>query len=79
MIRPNDAARPLSGENKQQFPGIYKNKSGLTIRAELAARAMQGIISTWGEHDVTDPEEVAQDAVAYADALISQLNKIENT
>lgn len=69
MIDPNAQARPYAAE--------WGYKDGLTIRQELAARAMQGLLSSWGSHDVTSLEEIASDAVRAADALIAELNKSE--
>lgn len=46
---------------------------GLTIRAELAARAMQGLLC--GGRLDNLPEILADRAVRYADALIAELNK----
>lgn len=47
---------------------------GINIRAELAARAMQGLISSIGYHDLIAADEIAYDSVVYADALITALN-----
>lgn len=49
---------------------------GLSIRAELAARAMQGILSS-GQDIVTygTPKDIAQMAVSFADGLINALNE----
>lgn len=73
-INPNDAAYTGTNRNPRERHGISEEK-GLTIRAELAARALQGLLSSWGQHDVTSMEELASDAVRAADALIEQLNK----
>lgn len=43
-------------------------------RAELAARAMQGIMAD-GMYRTEGPQYVAELAVKYADALIAELNK----
>jgi len=65
-INPNDPAMPI------QAPCI--TKGGLSIRAELAARAMQALISSG---DMQDAINIAKDAISYADILITELNKTE--
>lgn len=47
-------------------------KGGLTIRQHFAAMAMQGLLAASEKGDVQDEAVVA---VAYADALIVELNK----
>lgn len=49
--------------------------SGITKREHFAAMFMQGLISAWGQHDVTDFGEIASDAVMAADALLKELAK----
>lgn len=49
--------------------------AGFTKREMLAGMAMQGLLSTWGQHDVTNYDEFAHDAVMAADALLSELSK----
>lgn len=68
----NDAAYPTVTGIEYGCPII---EGGLTIRAELAARAMQGLLSSLGTHDVIAPDEIASDAVNYADALLAELNR----
>lgn len=63
-INPDDPAFPL--------PSF--GEPGLTIRAELAARAMQGLLAS-REGSSLDYEQVASEAVRCADALIAELNK----
>lgn len=65
--------------NKPAFPVAVTPKNvqfGISIRAYLAAKAMQGLLSNTNI-DLA-PCEIAQDAVLYADALIAELNKGEN-
>ena len=83
MNNGNEPAMPLTGNAYEDFAGYdgTKNTSynpqcqGLTKREQFAAMAMQGLISSWGAHDVTDCDEIASDAVMMADALLSQLEK----
>lgn len=49
--------------------------AGLTKREHFAAVAMQGLIASWGQHDVTDFGEIASDAVLAADALLAELER----
>ena len=46
---------------------------GMTVRAELASRAMQGMLSN--AHVIADLDVVANHAVKAADALIERLNQ----
>lgn len=48
---------------------------GMTIREYFAAKAIQGLTASIGQHDVTDAGELAHDAVRIADALIAELAK----
>jgi len=49
--------------------------TGLSKREHFAAMAMQGLLSSFGNHDITDYSEIASDAVMAADALLKELNK----
>lgn len=49
--------------------------SGLTKREMMAISMMQGLISAWGQHDVTSADELASDAVMMADALLAELER----
>lgn len=80
MTHANDLAYPCnieydsSGENGMPIIST-KTSFGLTKREHFAALFMNGLLSSWGEHDVTDYDELASDSVKAADALIQQLNK----
>lgn len=67
-INPNDPAMPHPN---------HEGMSGLSIREELAARAMQGIIASWPTDAAINHEEIAEESVLMADALIEELNKDE--
>lgn len=56
---------------------INKDCTGLTIRAEFAARAMQGLLASCNGFDADKgfAEHLAVVAVTYSDALINALNK----
>lgn len=62
-------AYPHAGTYQPDWPG-----NGLTKREYFAAKAMQGLLASLGQHDVTDYYELASDAVLAADALIHKLN-----
>lgn len=47
--------------------------TGYTKREDIAKACMQGLLSSYGQHDVTDFEEMAYDAVNAADALLRAL------
>ena len=50
--------------------------TGLTEREQIAAMAMQGILSNayWNEHGAYRPVDVSEAAVEYADALLLALS-----
>ncbi|CAL1518166.1 hypothetical protein [Chitinophaga sp. MM2321] len=75
-IDPNHPAYP-SIESINHGNGaieIRTNDFGLSVRAELVSRAMQGLIASLGRHNLTAADDIAHDAVIYADALITALN-----
>jgi len=83
MLDPNAPAYP--GFTRDKWPGYEETmlpEGGLTIRAEFAARAMQGMLAAAVEfkelqdtpHHIR-PEARAKFAVRHADALIAELNK----
>jgi len=83
MIDPNAPANPVSRRTKEKWmdergyarEGVVQVLAGgLTIRAELSARAMQGFLSS---NEWADEIETAIKSVKYADALIAELNKGE--
>lgn len=55
--------------------GEWSGEVGLTKLEHFAGLAMQGLLSSWGNHDVTDYDEIASDAVMAAKALLTQLEK----
>lgn len=83
MINPNAPAFPNIDWNQAHETGQYYQTAGelgMNIRTKIAAIAMQGILSnkpprTALQYDGYSPELVAAAAIAYADALIKELNK----
>lgn len=67
-------------KNKSAFPNIEKTSTcgieeleynpGMTLRDYFAAKALNGLLASWGEHDVTDYNEIAHDAYMAADAMM---------
>ena len=58
---------------QQAFLELGPYSNGLTKREHFAGLAMQGILSaSLNMHDY--PKEIAQDAVAHADALLAALS-----
>lgn len=43
---------------------------GMTLRDYFAAKALQGLLASWSEHDVIAFDEIASDAYGYADAML---------
>lgn len=62
----NDPAVPCTDPTGNMY-------GGMTKREHLAGIMMQGLISSWGQHDVTDYTELAYDAVMAANALLAVL------
>ena len=58
-----------------EWPDLSGVPTGLTKREMMATHMMQGLISAWGQHDVTSADELASDAVMMADALLAELEK----
>lgn len=88
MTNPNDPAFPTIATTRTKGNDIYSvetNNFGLSIRAELAARAMQGMLSnkealiaiasgTPEGAENWGAVMVAKLSIRYADALILELN-----
>lgn len=72
-INPSKPELPIAEEHTK---GISVSP-GLTIRAEFAARAMQGMMANryFASESAFSPHAIAADAVVIADALIAELNK----
>jgi hypothetical protein len=75
----------LMPEDMERLSEYFSSRSGLTIRAHFAAMCLQGMVANpsiiganarcgWDYVNCT-PENVAQAALAQADALIAELNK----
>lgn len=54
---------------------VYHRQHGLTKRELFAAMAMQGILSSWPENANYKPRPTAEEAIAFADALLAALNE----
>lgn len=64
--------------NNSAFPVPMPSAScGMTLRAYIATKAMQGYLSMYGYDGTPEPgpTQTAKRAIAYADALIAELNK----
>ena len=72
-INPND---PVQGFVDYGFAD--ENNKGITIRTQIAAMAMQGLLSNPAKIDTTNFIWLAQYAVGYADELINCLNETSN-
>ena len=76
MPQSGDAYTDISGY--KDIPGRIENGMGLSKREQFAAMAMQGWLARCASapHSAfIDPEQVAETAVDFADALLSQLEK----
>jgi hypothetical protein len=80
---PNDPinSRPYSHDERPSGgyegyrPETFQAFTGLTKREYFAALAMEGYLSSYTGSEISKPENMAIRAVAYADALINELNK----
>jgi len=66
MITGNEPAMPHPN---------HEGRSGLSIRQQFAATAMQGLISKYYLKTPEDQDIISQLSVELADSLIKQLNK----
>lgn len=73
-IDPNYPSIPCIYQN-QDGTLDYQSFTGLTIHAELAARAMQGMLANYEIINANSWEWIAKESVKMADELINQLNK----
>jgi len=60
--------------DQKAFACDHNYSETLTKREYFAAMAMQGLLASWGEHDVTDFAEIASDSVKAADSLLAALD-----
>jgi hypothetical protein len=70
-----EKAKQLGNEPVQNATYIKDNNivlTGLTIRQYFAGLAMQGLLA---QENFEDPENTANNAVCYADALLEELSK----
>lgn len=82
MITVNEPTHSLhSGKDQSN-----SSTNGLTIRQEFASRIMAGLVSSLSGQSITEnaawmygwtPDQVAQEAIIQADALINALNESE--
>lgn len=73
---PNDPINAALDTNyREGVPSLELRYEGLTKREYFAAIAMQGHLSSMPSGVIDKPEYVAIKSVAYADALIAELNK----
>ena len=57
------------------FPNEFDFENGMTLRDYFAAKALQGLLASYGQHDINSYKEFASDAYAAADAMIEQRGK----
>jgi hypothetical protein len=67
----NDPAFPLHPDIQEPW------MNGLTKREYFAAMAMQGLLASFNQHDVTNFTEFASDAFLMADAMI-EASKVQS-
>lgn len=72
--------------NEPAYPSVYDKKqltttaivnNGMSKREYMATQFMNGLLSSFGQHDVTNFDELASDSVKAADALIEALNTVK--
>ena len=65
-------------ENKTAFPvnnGGKNIENGMSLRDYFAATALNGLLSAWVAHDITDYNELAHDAYMAADTMLKAREK----
>lgn len=67
----------MSGYEKKSLRDIFPKPRlschyEMSLRDYFAAQAMCGLVSSFGQHDVVAPDEVASDAYGIADAMIEK-------
>ena len=73
----DDIDNQLSRSNESG--GRFQESRGLTKLEHFAGLAMQGLMASYGQHDVTDYDEIASDSVMAAKALLAELEKGNDT
>jgi hypothetical protein len=51
---------------------------GIPIRLHIAVMIFNGLVSSWGQHDCDDYEDIAFDSICAADTLIARYNNTNN-
>lgn len=64
-------AFPLQSIGPDFTPGY----AGMTLRDYFAAKALQGLLASYGQHELNSYRDFASDAYAAADAMIEQREK----
>lgn len=80
--KPNESISPIVVENRTseyaEMPPVIQEciSAGLTKREYFAGLAMQGLLAADAKYNgkTNDRESLAVDAIAFADALIAELN-----
>lgn len=75
MENSNLSAFPISKEDANEYSEELPINTGLTKREYFAAMAMQGILASCFKSFNPNPQDVAEDSIIFADALLTALNK----
>ena len=82
-INPNAPAYPVDKVNFNQYGIIVDEQNGITIRLQIAAMALQGMLAHSTRYKPRKGasnnwhEAISEEAVQLADAIIAELNKSE--
>lgn len=82
-INPNAPAYPVDEVNFNQYGIIVDEQNGITIRLQIAAMALQGMLAHSTRYKPRKGasnnwhEAISEEAVQLADAIIAELNKSE--
>ena len=63
----------IYGDGKQHMAG--RPHGGMTLRDYFSAKAMQGLLASLGQDDMTGFSDLASDAWAMADAMLKRRGK----
>ena len=70
MSTKNDGGPAFPTDSERQAGPNSYHFTGMTLRDYFAAKAMQGLFASWGNHDAEGFADIASDAYLAADAML---------
>lgn len=65
----------IAGVMRDAFEAGKRETGTVGLRDKFAIAALQGLIASWGAHDVTDFHEIATDSYNIANAMLKERMK----